>query len=282
MGAPLFRPEQLHVSVSQVKAWLRCPRAFEFRYVQGLTPEFKPVPLAFGSAVHEALAAYYAGLMNQKPLALEEVTQSFRDAWALEAAGPVPLHLGEDDEPEHHVDKGVLMLTMFYRDATSAEHVVIKSIESSFEVALYHPETGEVLEESLVGVFDLVIEEDGHVVILEHKTAGKKWTQAQFTEDLQPSAYSLAAQELGWGEVGIRYQVLTKTKKPALQIENVIRGPVEERDFLSTAVGVLKAIDGGVSFPIRSWACKSCPYKTACDKASRPSRSGQSLTLAIL
>lgn len=282
MSSPLFRPEQLHVSVSQVKAWLRCPRAFEFRYVQGIVPEFKAIALALGSAIHEALATYYQGVMvHHRPPALDEVVQSFRDAWRIESTGAVPLQLTDDDEPEDHVDKAVSMLALFHRQAATAEPMVVEAVESPFEVSIFDPKTGEVLDESLVGVFDLVINEDGHRVIVEHKSSGKKYTQAQLIEDLQPSAYSLAAQELGWGDVGIRYQVLTKTKSPQFQVENVVRGPSEEKDFLLTAFGVLRAVDAGVSFPIRSWACRSCPYQAACDKASRPARPLRVVRLAM-
>lgn len=282
MPAPMFRPEQLHISVSQVKAWLRCPRAFEFRYVQGLVPEFKAVALAFGSSIHEALATYYQGhLDHQQATGLEAVIQSFRDSWQLESGGPVPLQLAEDNEPEDHVDKAVSMLTVFHQQAAAAEPMVVEAIESPFEVSIYDPDTGEVLDESLVGVFDLVINEDGNRVIVDHKSGSKKWTQAQFSEELQASGYSLAAQELGWGEVGIRFQVLTKAKSPQLQIENVIRGPTEEKDFLTTAVGVLRAIDAGISFPIRSWACRSCGYQAACARASKPARLSRVVGLAL-
>ena len=49
--------DALHVSVSQVKTWLRCPRQYELRYVRGAEPEVVPTALAFGSAFHGALAA---------------------------------------------------------------------------------------------------------------------------------------------------------------------------------------------------------------------------------
>lgn len=268
-----FSRDQLHVSVSQVKAWLRCPRAFEFRYVLSADPEFRPLPLAFGSAIHEALATYYRGLMTPEGApGVEAVVQAFRDAWELESSSPVPLQLAEDDDPGELVDHAAAMLGVFHRAASLAEPMIVEAVESPFEVSLYEPKTGEVLDESLVGVFDLVIEEDGNRSVVEHKSAARSWGSAQVADDIQLSAYSLAARELGWGDVGIRLQVLTKSKKnPAFQVENTIRGPSEEHDFLLTVVGVLRAIDAGVNFPIRTqWACKSCPYQTACERASRP------------
>lgn len=66
------------------------------------------------------------------------------------------------------------------------------------------------------------------------------------------------------GEVGLRYQVITKTKKPAIYIEDIRRDEQDEADFLSVVIGVLKAIDAGVSYPVRGWQCRSCPYQAAC------------------
>ena len=77
-------------------------------------------------------------------------------------------------------------------------------------------------------------------------------------------------QEQGWEDVGLRFQIVTKTKSPQVQIENVMRTSQDEDDFRRTAMGVLKAIDAGVNYPVRSWACKSCPYKSACTQLSRP------------
>ena len=83
-----------------------------------------------------------------------------------------------------------------------------------------------------------------------------------------------AARELGLGDVGLRYQILIKTKVPGLQIEDVRRDDVSESDFLSLASGVLKAISAGIFWPNRSWACRSCPYQSACNarRTSTPTR----------
>ena len=57
--------EGLHVSVSQIKCYLRCPRQYWFRYVIGAEPEFMPANLVLGSAVHEGLAAFYRSVMTR-------------------------------------------------------------------------------------------------------------------------------------------------------------------------------------------------------------------------
>lgn len=263
MNAPL-RLEGLHFSVSQMKAWLMCPRKYEYRYITGAEPEFVPMPLAFGSAFHAALAHHYGWLMRNEPAPVDEVRQRFVDALTLAKHGPVPLQVGDEDTGfDDAVAKGLQMLDVTLQHP-SAQPAKVLSVEQSFFVDLFDVETGELLDEKLMGVIDLVIEEDGHRVLVEHKTSSKKYSLDQLVYDTQLSGYAFAADRLGWGEVGLRFSVTTKTKSPALQVEDVRRDDGDQADFLRTAVGVLKAVDAGISFPVRGWACKGCPYKARC------------------
>ena len=104
---------------------------------------------------------------------------------------------------------------------------------------------------------DLLIREEGRVVVVEHKTAARKYTEDQLRYDFQPTAYQIAARESGLGEVALRFQIVTKTKVPAVQVADIHRDDQAEADFVRTATGVLKAIDAGVSYPIRGWQCRA-------------------------
>lgn len=258
--------DELHVSVSQIKLFILCSRAFEFRYRIGLSPEHIPVPLAFGTAIHSGLATYYERILETgTPPMAAEIDQAFRDSWASATSGPIPLQVTEDEGDDGaHVDKGVAMLRAFHQYASTAGPVTVKSVEQRFSVPLFDPETGEVLEERLSGVVDLIVEEDGRNVVIDHKSSAKKYGADQLRYDFQLTAYQLAARELGLGDVGLRFQIITKTKKPAVYAEDVRRDRQDEADFLSLAVGVLKAIDAGISFPLRGWQCRSCPFQSAC------------------
>jgi CRISPR/Cas system-associated exonuclease Cas4 (RecB family) len=259
-------PDGLYVSVSQVKSYLLCPRKYELHYVLREEPAFVPVALAFGSAIHESLAAHYGEVKaTGEPLRRDFVLDVFRDAWAKAEDGPVPLQPDEDEDgTDQIVDKGVSMLHAFCEHTVKAGTPEVESVERSFAVSIHDPETGEVFEEQLVGAVDLVVREDGQRVIVEHKTAAKKYGVDQIRFDLQPTAYKIAARELGLGDVGLRYQVITKTKVPAIQVADLHRDAQDEDDFLRTVGGVLRAIDAGVSYPLRGWQCRSCPYAHAC------------------
>lgn len=264
------RPEGLFVSVSQLKLWMRCPRAYEYRYVRGATPEFLPMALAFGTAVHAALGHHYGWVMKGSPAPVEESKQRFIDSMTVARTGPVPLQEDEDgDSWDALIAKGLGMVEVALAHPLASSKVL--AVEKSFTVDLYDPATGEVLEEKLTGVIDLVIEEDGHPTIVEHKTSARKYSADQLLYDVQPSAYSYGAEFMGWPEFGLKFNVITKTKVPAVQVEELRRDENDIEDFLHTAVGVLKAIDNGISFPIRGWGCKGCPFKARC----RASGAGQ-------
>ncbi len=267
MGSlPVAQQGTLYTSVSQLKTFLLCPRRFEFRYVRGLATAFIPVALAFGTAFHSALGRFYLEMQTAGSAPeLEVLNQTFRDSWQQQLEGKVPLQADEDKDFGAIVDLGVRMLAAFYSHA-AGKPVQVEAIETPFTAELFDPETGELLDEHLVGVFDLVLREQGEKrVIVEHKTSAKRYCRDQLDADPQMSGYAFAAKQMGWADTTLRYSIVTKTKVPAVQVEDVLRGPLAENDFLRTVVGVLRSIDAGVSYPIRGWQCGSCPFKQPCE-----------------
>jgi CRISPR/Cas system-associated exonuclease Cas4 (RecB family) len=263
---PSMFGDGLIVSISQLKAYLRCSEAYRHRYVLGTEPAFVPLALAFGSAFHTALARFY--LAKQDRLAApapEELVEAFKGAFEEKRSGPIPLQ-GEDEEDEPKTDPldlAARMLTKFH-EVSADKPVSVEGIEQPFAVSLLDPISGEVLEEQLVGVIDLLVREEGRLVVVEHKSAAKRYTLDQLKFDFQLTGYKLALQEAGQEDIGLRFQIVTKTKNPQVQIEDVVRTPQDESDFRRTAVGVLRAIDAGAFFPMRGWQCRTCPFEHAC------------------
>jgi putative RecB family exonuclease len=251
--------EDLHVSVSQIKCYLRCPRQYQFRYVLGAEPEFVPANLVLGSAVHEGLAAYYRSIMatSESP-EFDVCTAAFHATLAGFKRASLRIQNGDDLEAQ-----GTALLRVFY-ESTYQDPPVVVGVEVPFSIDLNDPVTGEVLEEKLVGALDLVIRESEKNVVGEHKTAAKKWSKDQIEHEIQLSAYRLVARTLGLGEVGLRLQVLTKTKVPKRIVEDTDRTERDEREFIEIVVGVLRAVDGQVFFPIRNGMCGGCAFQRRC------------------
>jgi putative RecB family exonuclease len=251
--------EGLHVSVSQVKCYLRCPRQYQLRYVVGAEPEFMPANLVLGSAVHEGLAAYYRSVMTTSESPEFAVCMAaFHATLVGFRKGKLPINDGDQIEAQ-----GEALLKVFY-ESTYEDPPNVVGVEVPFTIELPDPTTGEILEEALVGALDLVVREEQKHVVGEHKTAAKKWSKDQIKNDGQLSAYKLVARKLGLGEVGLRLQVLTKTKKPKMIVENTDRTDRDEREFLETVVGVLRAVDARVFFPIRNSMCGGCTFQRRC------------------
>jgi len=203
-------------------------------------------------------------IVSVTQLKTEDLTQVFSDAFEVQRSGSVPIQGDEDDETKADpVDLAAMMLARFHL-VVSSSPMEVQGVELPFKVSLHQPDTGELLEEELVGVIDLVVREDGRLVVVEHKTAAKKYGADQLRYHFQPTAYQLALRQVGHQEVGLRFQIVTKTKSPHVQLEDVIRTQADEADFQRTAVGVLRAIDVGAFFPVRGWQCKTCPFQHAC------------------
>lgn len=270
MSRPPMSTESLCVSVSQLKTFMSCPRKYEYRYVRGLPPEFQPVNLAFGTTFHSTAAFMFSTLKSAGALPLlEELQQSFFEFWKAAASGPLPLQPDEEGDVvwDEHLALGFKMLIEFRGHFSGLEPGCVKGIEQPFTVDLHDPVTGELLDEKLTGVIDAVLVDDGRPTITELKTASKKYGPDQLCFDIQPTAYSFAGEQLGLDGAALQYVIVTKTRKPAVQVEHLRRDEKDVDDLLYTVVGVLKAIDAGVSYPVRNWQCRGCPFKSACAAA---------------
>ena len=241
--------------------------------MRGVPPAFLPVPFAFGSAFHETAALMYSELKNTGALpAKAMLANTFRDSWARASSGSVPLQADEDDPVDLGAvtDKGVQMVEVFHDHVVkTSSTMVVEAVEMPFAVSIHDPDTGEVMEEQLVGTMDLLMMDGDQRIVVEHKTGAKKWSEDQIKFDLQPTGYKLAARQAGMGEVGLRLQVVTKAKVPVVQVADLNRGEQDEDDFLRTAGGVLKVIDVGVSYPVRGWQCRTCQFAHASRPRSR-------------
>ncbi len=273
MGVNDAAGDGLHISVSQIRTYLKCSRLYELRYVRGAPPAFKPTAFAFGSAFHAALAQFYVAVKEDgTPPPLGLVTYAFRDAWERELEGDIPLQ-ADEDEPDDRgqlVDKGVEMLALFHEQASKAvAGVEIESVEKPFAVAIHDPDTGEVQDENLIGAFDLMVNDGRRRTIVESKTSARKYGEDQIRWDIQPTGYQFAAKQMGLGDVGVQYQVVTKAKTPALQVIDLERSADDQDEFLRVAIGVMCGVDAGVFVPVRSWACRGCPYAHVCRPRSK-------------
>jgi len=253
-----------HVSISAITCYLTCPRQHEHRYILRTPPSHCAGALAFGTAIHAALAIFYRRAMEgQVEPTAEELETVFAEAWHRELEGTIPVLFDNGETEDSALDKGLALVQVFH--AQARRHHKVVAVEEPFSVEIAHPTTGEVFPERLVGVLDAVVQDvDGSYQILEHKTAARRWTEARLTHDLQLSAYTLAAPLIGLGPAALTVQLFVKTKSPTLELLHPARTDHDRLDLMHVITGVLAAVEAGAFFPRRDWQCKSCPYSGPC------------------
>jgi putative RecB family exonuclease len=258
--------KSLHVSHTQLNTYLQCPRKYNYQYVLGLSWERKPAALAFGKAIHIAVARYYRELKEKKTVAdTETLVELFRDCLSRET-GDNDVAYKRGENKEFLLSMGEDLIKVFTENVRPQ---CIEAVEMPFNVELVDIDTGEVLEPKLVGIFDLIeSDEEGNLIISELKTAGKKPSDGQY--DLQATIYSYALKEMGYGTTEsnmlVRYDVLMKTKQPSLEKYFVVKGEKDYHRMLRLTRDVLKAIEHEVYYPNSGWYCSDCPFKKACEE----------------
>ena len=256
--------QRLHVSVSQINTYVLCSEKYRHSYVVGTPPSHRPAALSFGSAIHHALAVFYGFIKahGKKP-SPGRIQAAFSDRWEVELRDSLPIQFKNGEDAGKVKDLGVAMLKRFCEAGFLPDKVI--AAEQPFSVAIPNPETGMIHEEALVGAIDLVAEHQGQVIIVEHKTAARKFAQDRLQYDHQPTAYQFAARELGISNPGLAFQVLLKTRSPQVEFTTITRSKEHEEEMLSTYTQVLTAVAQGLFWKNRGWMCGGCQYRYRCD-----------------
>ena len=258
--------EHLHISYSQIRSYTICSKRYQHQYILGTEPSHRPVALVLGGTVHKALAAFYSHVNDTgEAILLESLSDAYKGFWDAEMDREIPVLFDKGADSDQVLDQGIGLLTAFHEKVQIPKVI---SIEQPFSVDLADPASGEVMDIRLVGAFDLVTMEDERPVIIEHKTAARKYTKDQLAYDLQPSVYAYAAHEMGMDDPKLVYQILIKTKKPDHMLCNVERSEADIREMLETVCSVLHGIEAGVFFRQRGWACGDCQFAYRCGGGS--------------
>jgi CRISPR/Cas system-associated exonuclease Cas4 (RecB family) len=248
-----------HFSISQLKTFLQCPRKYRFHYVDRLEPEFRPIALAFGTAFHVAVGYR----LLQPSTARDELHTIFRDSLMAEVkADGIPVLFEDEEDLGQTIDLGIRMLDVFLEKVPLPERVL--GVEVPFVIELEHPVTGEIASLPLIGGVDAIVVDEGKLFVWELKTGKKKWSADQIEYDPQPTAYTMAARELGHNEAEVKLLVTTKTNRPDVQIERLVRRRGDESELAETALDVLHAVKAGVDARIRGWGCRPCAFADRC------------------
>ncbi len=252
-----------YLSVSQIGMYQRCPRQYQFRYLDDIKIPPRGVMIQ-GKAYHEAVAANFRHKIdNSVEMPLEQVVDVFSDTFEGQRSDRTTTDEGEvwefdqvdwgEDDPGELKDQGVALTRLYVTKV--ADGVTPLRVEEREQI-----EVGGV-------PFVLVKDLETATEVIDHKLKARRFSQADLNNELQPAAYTLMSHK------EFAYHVALKQKTLAietpLQDERLrIRPALKDHEWFTKIVAdTWAAIQAGI-FPVRpnGWHCSEafCGYWQLC------------------
>lgn len=146
-----------HLSVSQLKTFLSCPKKFYFQYIEKAEPAFRPVALAFGTAWHAVIGHHLTHSTREQPVPREELRDLLRrelEAEVMRDGIPI-LFDGEEADLGSSIDLGIACL--MHSSTRSPPPDEVLGVELAFVLELAHPVTGEIASLPFIGAIDALV-----------------------------------------------------------------------------------------------------------------------------
>lgn len=232
------------MSFSGLQSYLMCPQKFRYSYIDKVEPEFVPLSLAFGSAVHLALEASSRAELAGDTLPVTAIESVMRNGLSDKR-----INL-EGQSIDGLVSCGGALIT----EAAAMPSGTVIGIEQEVEI-------GVTKDFAIIGKIDLLTEETGQTIITDYKTAKKKPSQSDVDSNLQLTTYSIA-----YPDSKQRIRALIKSNKPHCCDVMTTRTDEQRARVLKMFTGVKDAIESGAFYPHESWACTGCQYYKRCHK----------------
>ena len=215
------------LTASRLVKFQRCARAHHYRYELGVAPVQSAPALAFGTAIHAALEAFWRAWMSTGYGSTEA---------AIAALEGHPLDA-------FTAAKALVMVSAYcakYMRLAARSEVL--AVEREFACPLTDPDTGVTSARwQLAGKVDAIIRlPDGRVAIVEHKSSARDASagsdyRARLTLDAQVGIYFEGAAAMGYAPDLCLYDVL---EKPSM--EPLTATPAEDRKYTQPKSRVCK------------------------------------------
>jgi hypothetical protein len=239
------------VSVSELRSLLRCSKQHDYAYRQGLVPAVTAGYFVKGKYLHRLMQHALDTLMDGFA---PEPAVSIAVAREQIAAEHGSLSLGTTEIEE--VDEQFRN----YLANTSFSGVKVLEVEREFYADLGLDDgEGAVL---LHGVIDGLVRIGDDLWLVEHKTAGRAWSQGQFAFDYQSRLYTAAVERLmGERPLGTIFNFFYPKR---WEVKQVYTTP-EESSLLLREIDEALAYRRG-KFIIRQpvFGCNDCSYRHLC------------------
>jgi PD-(D/E)XK nuclease superfamily protein len=236
-------------SYTQISHYLRCPRSYRHRYLDGWREKETRAVMVFGRCFEKALAAYFCG--EDCGAALFKEWGTFRDASLKHKKG---------DSWDRLVHQGIHLLERFAQD----DRIRIRSPREDLQVRMVRTLSGC---HEFVAYLDAIGELDGQHCVMDWKT-----TTSRNPEDPE-GLLSLDPQLIcySWitGISEVAFVVFVRKHAPEIQYLKASISEEQRREFgrlVETTVGQIEGAQfpshSGIRFPQNG--CVSCAHLGLC------------------
>ena len=185
--------------------------------------------------MHSVLALIYRLRIAGHITTTDDLPTFVADAWEY-AKETEPCYFGGTGE-EEKCRRQVLDLTTTYLNTIPIQNERPVAIEKRYEAPLIYPLTGEYFGINLVGIIDLVLEDEQGYIITDFKTASSS-SLCEMQHELQLTAYSyLLRSIIEQDELRCEIRQLVKTKTPKV---NVYRFPTRTDEHYERFFGLIR------------------------------------------
>jgi hypothetical protein len=236
-------------SYTQISRYLRCPRSYRYRYLDGWCEKETRAAMAFGRCFESALGAYFRR---------EDCAATLFKEWA--AYRDAPFEYKKGDTWDRLLHQGIHMLQRFAQDDRIRIHDPAKNLQIKILRSL--PGSAE-----FVAYLDAIGEIDGIPCLIDWKTTGSRYTEGPdglLSLDPQLICYSWIS---GISEVAL--VVFVRKHSPEIQYLRTTISEEQRREFgwlVETTINQIEAghfnSRSGIRFPQNG--CVSCSHLGLC------------------
>ncbi|MGO9590053.1 MAG: PD-(D/E)XK nuclease family protein [Candidatus Acidiferrales bacterium] len=243
------RKSPMTYSYTQISQYLRCPRSYRYRYLDGWREKDTRAAMVFGRCFETALGAYFR--REDPTAALFKEWSVFRDA---------PFEYKKGDSWDRLVHQGIHLLQKFAQD----DHVRVSNPQQNLQLKILRTLPGN---NEFVAYVDAIGTLDGQEYLIDWKTTTSRYAEEPgglLTLDPQLICYSWIS-----GISDVAMVVFVRKQRPEIQYLKASISEEQRREFgrlVETTIGQVESGQfpghSGIRFPQNG--CVSCPHLGLC------------------
>jgi len=246
--------EKPHYSYSQINMFLRCPRQYYFRYIEG-----KKIPpksaLTLGKSIHGGIEKNYSQKIgSHQDLPVGDICDVYSENFEFLKKETLWL---PDENPGKIKDEGYGLIKTYQKEI--APSIQPATVEEKFTIEFPN------VDYAFTGIMDLTTDND---FVIDHKTTSRTPNQKEIGKNLQLTAYATGFRYLRKKqEKQLRLDYIMRKREPEIMSITTERDEQDIHSFLKLIGYIHEAIQSGLFYPnINNRLCneKWCGFWDLC------------------